>query len=203
MKHGYPLDADRELVGLGAANLTSAAFGGLLVAGSFSRSAVNDQAGARTPVANAVAAATVAIALLVLTPGFVFLPTTVLAGIILVAVYGLIDLAEVKHLWRTDRVDLGLLAVTFVATLALGIEQGILAGVGTSMVVSVARRSRPPTALDVRLDPGSAVSAAAGAPAACATGSTDSSPAALQSPPCAPDCAAARPRSAHAPARSP
>jgi len=155
-KHRYRLRADRELVALGAANLASALFGGYSVTGGFSRSAVNDQAGARTRFAAVVSAAVVAGALLFLTPLFAWMPKAVLASIILVAVAGLVDVAEVRHLWRTDRVDLGLLLTTFVATLALGIEQGILAGVAASMFVFVARRTQPHIAVLGRL-PGTTV----------------------------------------------
>jgi len=155
-KHGYRLKPDRELVGLGAANLASAAFGGYAVTGGFSRSAVKDQSGARTRLAGAITALGVAAALLFLTPLFQFMPNAVLSSIILVAVYGLVDVAEVRHLWKTDRVDLGLLALTFVATLGFGIEQGILAGVGASMIVFVARRTRPHFAVLGRL-PGTEV----------------------------------------------
>jgi len=155
-KHGYRLDPDRELVGLGAANLASAVFGGYAVTGGFSRTAVNDQSGARTPLASVITALGVAGALLFLTPLFAWLPKAVLAAIILVAVAGLVDVEEVRHLWHADKVDLGLLALTFVATLAFGIEQGILAGVGASMVVFVARRTRPHFAVLGRL-PGTRV----------------------------------------------
>jgi SulP family sulfate permease len=150
-KHGYRLRADRELLGLGAANLASAVFGGYAVTGGFSRSAVNDQAGAKTPFAGAITALVIAGSLVFLTPLFAFMPKAVLASIILVAVYGLIDVAEVRHLWRTDRVDLGLLVLTFAATLVLGMEQGILVGAGASMFVFVARRTRPHFAVLGRL----------------------------------------------------
>lgn len=155
-KHGDRIDPDRELVGLGAANLASSVFGGSAVTGGFSRSAVNDQAGARTPLASVITALGVAVALLFLTPLFAFLPKATLAAIILVAVAGLVDVAEVRHLWRADRVDLALLVLTFVATLGFGIEQGILAGVGASMIVFVARRTRPHLAVLGRL-PGTRV----------------------------------------------
>ncbi|MCO4768979.1 MAG: solute carrier family 26 protein [Deltaproteobacteria bacterium] len=155
-KHDYRLDPDRELIGLGASNLASALFGGYAVTGGFSRSAVNDQAGAKTPMAAVITALGVAAALLFLTPLFAYLPKAVLAAIILVAVVGLVDLREVKHLWSTDRVDLALLLTTFVATLSFGIEQGILVGVGASMVVFVARRTRPHFAVLGRL-PGTRV----------------------------------------------
>lgn len=139
----YEIDPDQELVGLGAANLGGALFGGYPVTGGFSRTAVNAQAGARTPVASLITAATVAVVLLVLTPLFHDLPRAVLAAIIMTAVFGLIDVAEVRHLWRVKRSDLALLLITFAATLGLGIEAGIAVGVGASLLWFVVRSTRP------------------------------------------------------------
>ncbi len=155
-KGGYDIEPNQELVGLGLANIGSAFFGGYPVTGGFSRTAVNAQAGARTPLASLVTAAIVALVLVALTPLFEQLPRAVLAAIILTAVAGLLDWREVVHLWKVDRVDLGLLALTFAATLALGIEPGILVGVSASMIVFVARSTRPHTAVLGRL-PGTTI----------------------------------------------
>jgi SulP family sulfate permease len=142
-RHKYEVDANQELVGLGAANLLGSLFGGYPVTGGFSRTAVNDQAGSKTPAAAIVTAVVIGLTLLFLTPLFHFLPKAVLAAIIMTAVFGLIDIAEVKHLWQVDRADLVLLTITFFATLGFGIEQGILAGVGASMLWFVVRSTRP------------------------------------------------------------
>lgn len=155
-RHRDRLDADQELFGLGLANITASLFGGYPVTGGFSRSAVNDQAGARTPLAGMVTATVVALSLLFLTPWFHDLPKASLSAIIVVAVAGLVDLKEARHLWRVKRSDFGLLVLTFVATLSLGIEQGILAGVGASLFWFVARRTRPHFAVLGRL-PGTTV----------------------------------------------
>ena len=93
----------------------------------------------------------IGLTLLWLTPLFYFLPKAVLAAIIMTAVAGLVDLHEVKHLWKVKRTDLALLALTFVATLALGIEEGILIGVGTSLFVFLLRTTRPHAAVLGRL----------------------------------------------------
>jgi len=114
------------------------------VTGGFSRSAVNEQAGAQTNLASLITAATVAITLLFLTPLLYFLPKAVLAAIIMVAVFGLIDLAEVKALFFKNRRDLALLLLTFGATLTLGIERGILAGLIASMLAAFYRRLHGP-----------------------------------------------------------
>jgi SulP family sulfate permease len=145
-KHRYKVDANRELVGLGFANVVGAFFRGYPVTGGFSRSAVNDQAGARTPLAGIVTAVLIGLTLLFLTDLFYYLPNAVLAAIVMVAVFGLIDVKEPRHLWRVKKVDALTLLVTFAATLTLGVETGILTGVGFSLLVFVARSAWPHTA---------------------------------------------------------
>ncbi|MDZ7802014.1 MAG: sulfate permease [Trueperaceae bacterium] len=145
-KHRAKVDANRELIGLGLANVAGAFFRGYPVTGGFSRSAVNDQAGARTPLAGIVTAVLIALTLLFLTDAFYFLPQAVLAAIVMVAVFGLIDLQEPRHLWRVKKVDALTLAVTFLATLSLGVETGILTGVAFSLLVFVGRSAWPHTA---------------------------------------------------------
>ncbi len=143
----YDVDANQELVGLGLANLVGSVAGGTPVTGGFSRTAVNAQAGAQTNVAGLVTALIVGLALLVLTPLFHFLPKAVLAAIIMTAVFGLIDVKEAKHLARVKKSDLGMLALTFVATLAVGIEAGIITGVVASLAVLVLKTTRPHVAV--------------------------------------------------------
>ncbi len=139
----YEVDPNQELVGLGVANIGGALFGAYPVTGGFSRTAVNAQAGARSTLASLITAVVVGLTLLLFTPAFYYLPKAVLAAIIMTAVFGLIDVAEVKHLWRVRRSDLALLATTFVATLSLGIELGIGVGVGASLLWFVVRSTRP------------------------------------------------------------
>jgi len=139
----YEVDADQELKALGLANVVGSAFQAYPVTGGFSRTAVNAQAGARTGVASLVTAAVVVVTLLFLTPLFYYLPKAVLASIIMTAVFGLVDVAEARHLWRVSRSDLASMGLTFVATLTLGIEQGILLGVAGSLVWFIWSTSRP------------------------------------------------------------
>ncbi|MCS3663751.1 SulP family sulfate permease [Salinibacter ruber] len=150
-RHRYDIDANQELIGLGLANIAGAFFSAYPTTGGFSRTAVNDEAGARTTLAGLVAAGVIALTLLLLTPLFYYLPNAVLAAIIMVAVSGLIEWKEALHLWEVDRKDLGLMALTFGATLALGIEEGILAGVIVSLIVVIYQSSTPHTALMGRL----------------------------------------------------
>lgn len=137
------VDGSQELVALGVANLGSALFGGYPVTGGFSRSMVNFSAGARTGVASIVTALLVALTLVALTPLMFYLPRAVLAAIIIVAVLPLVDLAAVRRAWAYSRADGAALIVTFAAVFVLGVELGIIAGVVFSLVVFLARSSRP------------------------------------------------------------
>lgn len=151
-RNRYTLDANQELIGIGMANTAGAFFGAYPVTGGFSRTAVNGQAGARTPLAGMITAAAVAFSLVFLTPLFYFMPKAALAAIIMTAVFGLIDLKSVSWLWKIKRGDLALLTLTFVATLGIGIQQGILVGVGASLVWFIMRTTRPHTAVLGRID---------------------------------------------------
>lgn len=144
-RNGYDIDANRELVGLGFANLAGALFRSYPVTGGFSRTAVNAQAGARTPLAGVFSAGVIALTLLFLTPLFTYLPRAVLGAVIVVAVSGLVDVEEARFLWRVHRRDFWLMALTFLATLAIGIEQGIVVGVIASLILVVHQISRPHT----------------------------------------------------------
>ncbi len=150
-KHRYRVDANRELVALGAANLVGAVFQSYPTTGGFSRTAVNDQAGARTTLASLISAGVIGLTLLFLTPLFHYLPQAVLAAVIMVAVAGLFDVREMRYLWKVKRTDFALLVTTFVATLVLGIEEGILIGVVASLVLVIHETSRPHTAILGRL----------------------------------------------------
>ncbi len=143
----YQVSANQELIGLGIANFGAAFFQGMPVTGGFSRTAVNDQAGAKSGLASLISAALIVLTLLFLTPLFHNLPNAVLAAVILVAVAGLIDVNEAKHLWQNDRSDFWMLAATFLITLSLGIETGIGAGVILSLGMVIYRSTRPHVAV--------------------------------------------------------
>ncbi len=143
VRHGYRVDPNRELMAIGAANLVASLFRSVPASGSLSRTAVNEQAGARTPLANWAAAGVVVATLLVLTPLFMDLPIAVLAAIIIVAVLGMIRPSEVLYLWRAKPRDGRLALFTFVVTLLLGIREGILLGIAASAFALLFRLSRP------------------------------------------------------------
>lgn len=139
----YEVVPNQELIGLGMANIGGAFFQAFPTTGGFSRTAVNDQAGAKTGLAAIISAALVILTLLFLTDYFYYLPKAVLAAIIMVAVVGLIDVKEAKHLWKTDKRDFAMFAITAIATLVLGVEEGIAIGVGVSIIALLIRVSYP------------------------------------------------------------
>jgi len=145
-RSGYEIRPNRELIGLGVANLTAGFFGGYPVTGGFSRTAVNHQAGARTQLAGLITAAAVMLTLLVFTPLFYHLPNAVLGAIVLVAVSGLVDYREAIRLFRIKAGDGWTFVVTFAATLSVGIEAGIIAGVASSLGLFLWRSAHPHTA---------------------------------------------------------
>lgn len=143
-KHkNYQISANQELLALGLANIVGAFFKAFPVMGGFGRSAVNDQAGAKTGLAAMISATLIILALLFLTPYFYYLPNAILAAIIMVAVYGLIDFKEAKHLWKHDKRDFMVFMTTALGTLILGIEEGILIGVLLSLGLLVFKVSYP------------------------------------------------------------
>lgn len=142
-KEKYKIDPDRELVGLGLANVGGSFFAGYPVTGGFSRSAVNYQAGARTPLASIITAMLIILTLLFFTGLFYYLPNAVLAAIIMVAVYSLIDAKELRYLFKVNKVDGLTWLLTFLATLLIGIEQGIIAGAVFSLLVFIRRSAYP------------------------------------------------------------
>lgn len=139
----YKVIPNQELKALGLANVGTAFFQGFPVTGGFSRTAVNDQSGAKTGLASIISAGMIILTLLFLTELFYYLPNAILAAVIMVAVFGLIDIKEPIKLWQRDRNDFWMLVTTFVGTLVLGIEEGILIGVILSILVIIYRTSKP------------------------------------------------------------
>lgn len=137
------VDANQELIATGAANAAAGAFSGFPVAGGFSRTAVNFQAGARTPLASLVTAGMLAVAVLAFTPLFYYLPRVALAGVVIVAVLGLVDVRDAVETFRLRPSDGAILVVTFLATLLIGVEPGLAIGVVFSLMVFVWRSANP------------------------------------------------------------
>lgn len=146
-KRREKIDANQELIALGTANLGAAFTGTYPVAGGIARSAVNYAAGASTGMASIITAVLMAITVLLLTPLFYYLPQSVLAAIIMVAVFNLLDVPAFRQTWRYSKVDALSMMVTFVAVLIVGVEIGILLGTGAAIALFLWRTSRPHVAV--------------------------------------------------------
>ncbi|MDC3209987.1 MAG: solute carrier family 26 protein [Saprospiraceae bacterium] len=147
-KHGdYQIRANQELIALGISKIGGAFFQSIPTSGSFTRSAVNNESGARSGFASIFTATLIGLTLVFLTPLFYFLPKSILAAIILLSVKSLFDWKEAKHLWQTHRSDFYMMLTTFIVTLILGIEEGVLAGVVLSICMVLFRSSKPHIAI--------------------------------------------------------
>jgi len=139
------LDANQELVGQGLSNIVSGLFSGYPVSGSFSRSAVNINAGAITGFSSVVTGAVVGLTLLFLTPLLFHLPQATLAAVIIMAVINLVKVKPIVHAWHAEPHDGIVAVITFVLTLVMAphLEEGILAGVILSLILFLFRSMRP------------------------------------------------------------
>jgi SulP family sulfate permease len=151
IKHGYSLDVRQEFLGLGAANAAVALGHGYPVAGGLSQSAVNDAAGARTPLALVFCSIALSLCLLFFTGLLTNLPKAVLAAIVFAAVYKLVDVGALIRMWRISRIDFYAAAIALVSVLLLGILQGVLLAAIASIFLLLARASQPNVAFLGRL----------------------------------------------------
>ncbi|MDR5865864.1 SulP family inorganic anion transporter [Halomonas koreensis] len=145
------ISPNQELVGLGGANLLSAVSGGMPVTGGLSRTVINFESGARTPMAGAFAALGIGLVTLALTPLLRHLPVATLAATITVAILTLVDIPLIRQTWRYSRGDFAAMAVTMALTLAEGVEAGIIGGVLLSIGLFLYRTSRPHSAVVGRI----------------------------------------------------
>ncbi|WP_343487136.1 solute carrier family 26 protein [Allomuricauda sp. d1] len=143
----YHTDPNQELRALGVSNIMGSFFQSYPANSGFSRTAVNVNEGAKTGLASIISAAVVGLTLLFLTPYFQYLPKTVLGAIILVAVYGLVDIKYPIQLAKQQRDEFMLYAITFLTTLFIGVSEGIIFGVLFSLVLLVYRSSKPHVAV--------------------------------------------------------
>ena len=146
------VNPNRELLAIGAANVAAGVFRGFPVAGGFSRGAVNFRAGAKTQLSGVIAAAVLAVAVVFLTPLFFHLPKAALAAVIVVAVASLIDIGGARRLARIRVEDGVALAVTFLATLLVGVAAGLLIGIAFSLAVFIFHTAKPHVAELGRVD---------------------------------------------------
>lgn len=141
---GSGISATRELVALSLSNICGSFFSSIPVTGSFSRSAVNHASGVKTPIGGIYTSALVLVALALLTPYFRYIPKAALSAVIISAVIFMIEFEVVKPLWRCSRRELFPGAITFIFSLTLGVEIGLLLGVATDVSFLVYRVARPP-----------------------------------------------------------
>jgi SulP family sulfate permease len=137
------LDSNQEFVGQGLANIATGLFSGYPCSGSFTRSAVNYRAGARTSVASAFSGVFVLMAMMVLAPLAVYLPRAALAGVLFVIAYDMVDRAEIRRIWQGARADAFIMLITFLGTLFLHLEFAVLAGILLSFALYIMKTSVP------------------------------------------------------------
>jgi SulP family sulfate permease len=142
-KRRQRIEPDQELVALGSSNLSAAFTGGFPVTGGFARSVVNFDAGAQTPAAGVFTAAGITLASLFFTPALYYLPQATLAATIVVAVLSLVDFSILRKTWNYAKSDFLAVVATLVATLTVGVETGLVVGVGVSLALYLYRTSRP------------------------------------------------------------
>jgi len=142
-KRTYKVSSNKELIGLGLANISGSFFSSFPVSGGFSRTAVNEQSGANTNLSSWISALLVGLTLLFFTPLFYYLPKVILASIIMVAVFGLIDVKSAITLFKTNKKDFAMLMATFLSTLLFGVQIGITTGVILSLGLVIHRSVYP------------------------------------------------------------
>ena len=136
------IDGNQEFVGQGLSNLVGSFFSGYTASGSFNRSGVNFEAGAKTPLSSIFASVFLVIVLLVVAPLAAYLPNAAMAGILFLVAWGLIDFHHIKHIWHTSKIESAILAATLIGTL-FNLEVGIFLGVFLSLILYLYRTSKP------------------------------------------------------------
>lgn len=142
-KRNYEVRPNQELIALGAANLIGSMFQSFPVTGGFSRSAVNEQSGANTPLASIISAGLISFTLMYLTPIFYYLPKVILASVIMVAVSGLVDMSYARKLWHENKLEFALFILTFLVTIHFSMVFGILSGIVFSIMILLYKEANP------------------------------------------------------------
>ncbi len=146
-KNGYPVDANRELLGFGGANLASGLFGGFAVTASDSRTAINDLMGGKTQLAGIVSAAALAFTVVYLADALAILPTPALGAVLASAAISLIDLRTLRELWRVSRIEFAFALVSIAGVITLGVLQGVIIAVGATLLYLLMKGLRPRDAM--------------------------------------------------------
>jgi SulP family sulfate permease len=140
---GQNLDSNQEFIGQGLSNIVGSFFSGYVATGSFNRSGLNYQAGAKTPMAAIFAGGLLIILVIVVAPLAAYLPNAAMSGILLLVAWGLFDHRHIKKVFKTSFTESAIMVVTFVGTLVLALEFAILVGIMLSLVIYLNRTSHP------------------------------------------------------------
>ncbi len=143
IRSGQHIDANQEFIGQGLSNIVGSFFSAYVATGSFNRSGVNYEAGARTPLASIFAGVFLAIVVLLVAPLAAYLPNAAMAGVLFIVAWGLIDTHHIQQIIKTSKTDTAVLAVTFVSALLLELEFAIFAGVLLSLLLYLHRTANP------------------------------------------------------------
>ncbi|CAN7424750.1 MULTISPECIES: SulP family inorganic anion transporter [unclassified Phenylobacterium] len=146
-KNRYPVDANRELVGFGAANVASGFFGGFAVTASDSRTAVNDMMAGKTQVAGLVSAAALALSVLFLADAIALLPAPALGAILASAAVSLIDLQTLRELWRISRIEFAFAMISIAGVVVLGVLNGVIVAIAATLLYVIMKGLQPRDAL--------------------------------------------------------
>jgi len=146
-KNKYPVDANRELLGFGAANLASGLFGGFAVTASDSRTAINDLMGGKTQLAAVFSAAALALTVLFLTDALALLPAPALGAVLASAAIGLIDLRTLQEVWRISRIEFLFALISIAGALGLGVLKGVVVAIVATLLYLVMQGMKPRDAL--------------------------------------------------------
>lgn len=150
-KRRQDIDPNQELMGLGLANIGSALCGAFPVTGGFSRTVLNADSGAKSPMTGIISALLILLTLLLLTPLFYYLPTAILSAIISISMTKLVSVQDLKQLWRFSKKEAVLLLITFFVVLLDGMETGLIVGVILSLLFFLWHTSHPHIAVVGRL----------------------------------------------------
>ncbi len=142
-KGGYRIDGNQEFIGQGLSNIAGSFFSGYVATGSFNRSGLNYDAGARTPLAAAFAGFLLMIIVLMVAPLAAYLPKAAMAGVLFIVAYGLIDFRQIKHILHANKRETAVLLVTLGSALFLDLELAIFAGVLLSLLLYLEKVSKP------------------------------------------------------------
>jgi len=140
---GYRINGNQEFIGQGLSNIAGAFFSGYVATGSFNRSGLNFESGARTPLSAIFAGSLLMLIVLLVAPLAAYLPKATMAGVLFIVAWGLIDFAQIRHILKSSRRETAILATTFFSALFLELEFSIFAGVLLSLVLYLQRVSKP------------------------------------------------------------